>query len=126
MGDENMATMKTSKHELEKARWIKNIREFNESGLTVRDWCRSKGISHGSYYYWLKVIREDSLIKAGTLAVTGQSQFVELKAKLDTKDESNPNNQLTCAILRSKGNEIEIFNGADLATLSMILNLIGQ
>ncbi|MFA5575954.1 MAG: hypothetical protein WC983_01605 [Tissierellaceae bacterium] len=121
-----MATMKTSKHELEKARWIKNIREFNESGLTVRDWCRSKGISHGSYYYWLKVIREDSLIKAGTLAVTGQSQFVELKAKLDTKDESNPNNQLTCAILRSKGNEIEIFNGADLATLSMILNLIGQ
>ena len=29
-------------------------------------------ISHGKYYYWQRVIREEALIKAGTLAVTGK------------------------------------------------------
>ncbi len=33
---------------------------------------------------------------------------------------------LTYAILRSNGNEIEILNGADPNTLTVVLNLIGK
>lgn len=117
--------MKASKHEIEKSKWIKNIKEFNESNLTVREWCKTKGISHGSYYYWLKVIREEALIKAGTLAITGQNQFVELKTNT-CEVKSKSNNQDTCAILRSNGNEIEILNGADPNTLETVLKLIGK
>ncbi len=117
--------MQTSRHEIEKSKWIQNIKEFNESGLTVRDWCKTKGISHGSYYYWLKIIREEALIKAGTLAVTGQSQFAELKANT-CEVKSKSNKQDTCAILRSNGNEIEILNGADPNTLETVLKLIGK
>lgn len=118
--------MKNSKHQIEKARWIENIKEFNESGLSVRDWCRTKGISHGSYYYWLKVIREDALVKAGTLAVTGGSQFAELKPVLDKGINELTNRQDTCAIIRSNGNEIEILNRADPSTLGLILSFIGR
>lgn len=118
--------MKTSKHEIEKAKWIKNIKEFNESGLTVREWCKTKGITHGSYYYWLKVIREEALIKAGTLAVTGQTQFVEVKPTMAIESKPKVSNQGTCAIFRSNGNEIEIINGADPNTLELILSFIGK
>ncbi|WP_025642761.1 IS66 family insertion sequence element accessory protein TnpA [Schnuerera ultunensis] len=101
--------MKASKHEMLKAQWQKMIKDQSESGLSIREWCRENDISHGKFYYWQRVIREEALIKAGTLAVTGQTQFVEVKQSIA---EIKPNNQGTCAILRSNGNKIEILNGA--------------
>jgi hypothetical protein len=118
-----LATMKESKHEMLKAQWKKLIKEQSESDLSIREWCRQNNLSHGKFYYWQRIIREEALIKAGTLAVTGQTQFVELKPSI-TDIESN--NHGTCAILRSNGTEIEIFNGADPNTLALVLNLIGK
>ncbi len=122
-GDDNLTTMKASKHEMLKAQWQKMIKDQSESGLSIREWCRENDISHGKFYYWQRVIREEALIKAGTLAVTGQTQFVEVKPSMA---ELKSNNQGTCAILRSNGNEIEILNGADPNTLAVVLNLIGK
>jgi transposase-like protein len=118
--------MKRSKHEILKTKWIQNIKDQNESGLTIRDWCKENEVTHGQYYYWLRIIREEALIKAGTLAVTGQTEFVEIKPSTTTEAKSIINNQGTCAILRSNGNEIEIINGADPNILGLILNFIGK
>ena len=74
--------MKTSKHEIHKAKWHQIIKGQNESGLSIREWCRDNDISHGKFYYWQRVIREEALIKAGTLAVTGQTQFAEIKPSM--------------------------------------------
>jgi len=114
--------MKTSKHEILKAQWQRIIKDQNESDLSIREWCRVNNISHGKFYYWQRVIREEALIKAGTLAVTGQTQFAEIRPSMA---ELKSNNQGTCAILRSNGNEIEILNGADPNTLGAVLNLMG-
>lgn len=38
--------------------WGQLIREHHESGLTARDFCRERGISERSYYYWLRKLRE--------------------------------------------------------------------
>lgn len=115
--------MKTSKHEIHKAQWQELIREQSESGLSIRDWCRRHNMSHGKFYYWQRVIREEVLIKAGTLAVTGQTQFVEVKSSYA---ELKSNKQGSCAILKSNGNEIEILNGADPNTLEAILKILGR
>lgn len=115
--------MKASKHEMLKAQWKKLIKEQNESGLSIREWCRENNVSHGKFYYWQRIIREEALVKAGTLAITVQTQFVEVRPSIT---EIKANNQGTCAILRSNGNEIEIFNGADPNTLALVLNLIGK
>lgn len=115
--------MKTSKHEMLKAQWQKMIKDQSESGLSIREWCRGNNVSHGKFYYWQRVIREEALIKAGTLAVTEQTQFVEVKPSIA---DIKPSNQDTCAILRSNGNEIEILNGADPDTLEAILNILGR
>jgi transposase-like protein len=115
--------MKASKHEILKAQWQNMIKEQSESGLSIREWCRKNNVSHSKLYYWQRVIREEALIKAGTLAITGQPQFVEVRPSIT---EIKSNNQGTCAILRSNGNEIEVLNGADPNTLATVLNLISK
>ena len=37
------------------------IHERQESGQSVRAWCRQNGIRENSYYYWLRIIREEAL-----------------------------------------------------------------
>lgn len=118
-----MATMKAARHEIQREQWREMIKRHKETGLSVKQWCSENQISTSQYYYWLRVIRQESLIQAGTLAVTGQSQFAEIKP---SKEESQPNHQGICAVLRSNGNEIEILNGADPNTLEAILKVFGR
>lgn len=125
MEDDNLTTMKASKHEIYKAQWQDLIKEQSQSGLSIREWCRRNNMSHGKFYYWQRVIREEALIKAGTLALTGQNQFVELKPS-EPELRFRSSNQGSCAILRSNGSEVEVLNGADSNTLALILNLIGK
>lgn len=42
-------------------KWASIIQECNASGLSTKQWCNQNGIQEGSYYYWLKKIREKSL-----------------------------------------------------------------
>lgn len=117
--------MKNEKHEMLRAQWMEIIKRHSGSGQSISSWCEQNNISKGKFYYWQRVIREESLIKAGTLALTGQNQFVELKPS-ESELKFRPNNQGACAILRSNGSEVEILNGADPNTLSLILKLIGK
>lgn len=94
-----MTTMKAARHEILKEKWREIIKRYNESGLPVRKGCEENHISAIQYYYWLRVLRQESLIQAGTLAVTGQTQFVEIKP---STEESQFNHQGICDVLRSK------------------------
>lgn len=120
-----ITTMKSEKHEMLKAQWMEIIKRHSGSGQSIRSWCEENKVSKGKFYYWQRIIREEALIKAGTLAISGQAQFVELKP---SKIESVPGSrtQESCAILRSNGSEVEVLNGADPNTLALILNLIGK
>lgn len=40
------------------AQWAEMIRQRNESGLTVTDWCKENGINLKTYYYRLKRMRQ--------------------------------------------------------------------
>ncbi len=42
-------------------KWASIIQERNMSQLSTREWCNQNGVLEGSYYYWLKRIREKSL-----------------------------------------------------------------
>ena len=103
--------------------WREIIKKHTQSGLPVKRWCNENKVSQNQYYYWLKVIRQESLIQAGTLAVTGQTQFAEIKP---IEKITYSNHQGICAVFRSNGNEIEILNGADSHTLEAILRILGR
>ena len=118
-----MATMRETRHELLKAKWKEIIRAHDKSGISIRKWCESQQISAPSFFYWNRVIREDLMIKAGTMAVTGQTQFSEITPEV----RSLPSNASEiCAVIRMHGNEVEIRNGADPHTLESILSMIGR
>ena len=38
--------------------WAQVMRERNESGASIRAWCREKGINEKTYYYWQRRLRE--------------------------------------------------------------------
>lgn len=44
----------------------KMIHAHTESGLTVSEWCLENNFSEGSYYYWLKKIREETIEEVET------------------------------------------------------------
>lgn len=46
------------KKEIRLAQWAEMVRNRNESGLTVTDWCKENGINLKTYYYRLKRIRQ--------------------------------------------------------------------
>ncbi len=75
----NITTMKTTKHEVLKSQWIEIVKRQNQSGQSIKEWCEENDISRTKFYYWPRVIREEALIKAGTLAVTGQAKLIEVK-----------------------------------------------
>ena len=51
--------------------WKQLIYERQQSGQSVRAWCLQNGIHENSYYYWLRIIREEAPCeaenKSGTL-----------------------------------------------------------
>ena len=113
--------MKKAKHEMLKAKWQEVIKNQSLSGQSITKWCELNDISRSKFYYWQRVVREESLIQAGTLALTNQTHFVEIKTN---NDELKTKTNSTCAIIRSGGHEIEILNGSDLETLSILLNFM--
>jgi transposase-like protein len=118
-----MALMKVTKHAIQKEKWQAMIRERTESGLSIKAWCAKNQVSEGSYYYWLKTIREDSLMRAGTLAVAGGTEFAELSTKAT---ESKRKSDGVCAVIHFQEIELVIHNGADYETLETVIQLIRQ
>lgn len=50
--------------------WTAVIKERNDSGLTINDYCKQKGISRNAYYYWLRRVRSEVLAESGFVEVT--------------------------------------------------------
>ena len=46
------------KKEVKQAQWAEMVRQRNESGLTVTDWCKQNSINLKTYYYRLKRLRQ--------------------------------------------------------------------
>lgn len=50
-------------HEAKLALWAERIQECHESGMSVKDWCRSQGISDKTYYYWFRKLKQEAFDK---------------------------------------------------------------
>lgn len=117
-------TMRNAQHEILKAQWRNIIRECQQSGKTVRSWCLENDVRQNKYYYWLKTVREESLIQAGTMAVTQPNRFVELMPK--EKEPAIKSSSLCARLTLDAGCQMDIYNGADEQTLTALLRLMGS
>lgn len=116
--------MRKVQHEAMVEDWKKIIIECRNSGQPVNQWCKLNNIKENRYYYWLNVIRNETMVqkqsKAKSLAV-----FAEIK-------EPEPNNQVSvkfnevCAVIRLAGLEVEIYNGASQVAISSIVKTLKE
>ncbi|WP_128425181.1 IS66 family insertion sequence element accessory protein TnpA [Gudongella oleilytica] len=116
--------MRSLNHQASLREWRELISECRNSGKSVRNWCEENSVSPSKYYYWLRAIRNESLVLARkSLAVPAQ-QFAQVLVKEDEQDISASSG--TCAILKSGPFSLEIHNGADLKVLEHTLRIIGN
>ena len=52
-----MADVLAVRNEYRAQSWAMVIQECNSSGLSNREFCRQRGISEKTYYYWLRKLR---------------------------------------------------------------------
>ena len=56
--------------------WAVLIQECTNSGLTKREFCRRRGISEKSFYYWLRKLRSQMAEAAGPQIVPLESPVI--------------------------------------------------
>jgi len=71
--------------------WKRTYEKYQSSGMTVKDWCKAQGISVKTFYYCLRVLRENLTI--GTNTHCKRAFFVKtlpLQASLSSHQHSAP------------------------------------
>ena len=104
------------RHETQLDSWRKQVLTQKASGLTVSDWCEQQAIGKSKFYYWQAKVRQDAIISAGSGKPVA---FAELR-----RPASQANSSI-CATLNGASVSLDIYNGADPATLEQILKLTG-
>lgn len=64
--------------------WKTIIQDRNNTNLTVDEYCKQNVLSRNSYFYWLRIIREE------VLEQSSESGFVELSLPAETYSGSHP------------------------------------
>ncbi len=105
--------------------WKAIIQDRNNTSLTVDEYCKQNGLSRNSYFYWRRIIREE------TLSQSTASGFVELGLPADNRSdvpmvtavpiEKPKPAQLTLSI---NGITIQVTDSTSPALLAMAIGVI--
>ena len=92
--------------------WAERISEYRNSRMSVKSWCKEKGICEQTYYKWQK--------KIFAMAQAQQElQFAEITPAMGT----NSNCQIAISI-HTGGVAADIHNGADPTTVESVLLIL--
>ena len=94
------------------ALWAERISKCRKSGLSVKTWCKEKGICEQTYYKWQK--------KIFAMAQAEQEpQFAEVTPVMAVNNSS----QIAVSI-QAVGITANVHNGADPATVESVLRIL--
>ena len=129
--------------------WAAQIQSREESGLTVKQWCKEAGIDRKTYYYRLKRVREellDTIAESDTVALVPMSAGsgnrsvltpVEMVERTDGKGATKGLNPVFATFPMPQGNSaavtvwlgghsVEIQNSADGAVVEQVLKVVSR
>ena len=92
--------------------WTTRIMACRSSGMTVRAWCRENGLSEKTYYYWQRRLFQ-TLSEQQTVYKTA---FAEVTPPVCSGN--------VAVSVRISEVEANIHNGADSATVEMVLRIL--
>ncbi|WP_202708616.1 IS66 family insertion sequence element accessory protein TnpA [Sporosalibacterium faouarense] len=116
--------MREVNHQVRIQEWRQIISECRNSGKPVREWCAENSIKASRYYYWLRVIRNESLVLMQRDSQIAQSSFAAVMVK-ETEALSVKSND-TCAVVKGRNFSVEIKNGANIETLENTLRVLNN
>ena len=88
--------------------WAVLIQECSASGLTNKEFCRQRGISEKSFYYWQRKLRQQ-IVEATS------PQLVQLEPQPETEDLLQ---------IQYRGAELRLPGGVDLEAVAALLRSI--
>lgn len=122
-----MASTKEIKQEVMHREWKEQIQECQSSGMTVKEWCESKGIKLGTYYSRLRVIREEKISRQPELhrivPVSISAELSDTNAASYGKNNSSDTDRI---IIRKNGIEIEMPCSSSESTITAMLRGIRE
>ena len=125
------------KHDYQLRKWQRLIKERQESGMKVNDWCAANNISKSSYYYWLARIRtefyeeavnqlqESTVLSNTAVPVQVQtSSFVEIRPEMASEIRKHENNSESAAVIQKGSIRIEIMTKASTSLVKNLLKIL--
>ena len=122
----------SAKQDYQIKRWQCLIKEYQESGMKLGDWCSSNGVSKDQYYYWLSKVRAKYYDVAvnqlqapepgeNTAVAVGNngSAFVEISTEM--VNEAFKQARLPVAVVQKDNIRIEIMPNASASFIRQLL-----
>ena len=100
-----MADVLAVRDEYRAQNWAMVIQECSNSGLSNREFCRQRGISEKTFYYWLKKLR-------GQMADAAVPQLVQLEPVTEPEDLLQ---------IQYRGAELKLPAGVDMDAVAALL-----
>ena len=102
-----MADVLAVRDEYRAQNWAMVIQECSDSGLSNREFCRQRGISEKTYYYWLRKLRSQMAEVAGPQLVQLEPSQVPVQADM--------------LQIQYRGAELKLPAGVDMDTVAALL-----
>lgn len=103
-----MADVLAVRDEYRAQQWALAIHECSNSGLSNREFCRQRGISEKSFYYWQRKLREQIVNEASP-------KLVQLDSRSVLEDVLH---------IQYRGAELKLPGGVDVDAVATILRSI--
>ena len=102
--------------------WRQLIHERQQSGQSVRAWCQQNEIRENSYYYWLRIIREEALRETENRSGT----LVRVEPEKLAVETVSPQPSSGGIVIRTHGVEAELPSGTDMGILAAFVKAISH
>ena len=97
--------------------WRQLIHERQQSGQSVRAWCLQNRIRENSYYYWLRIIREEALCEVENKS----GALVRLEPEKLAVETVSPQSSSRGIVIRAHGVETEFPSDTDTYILQRMM-----
>lgn len=118
-------------HKVRREHWLNviNACQARGEGITVKQWLKDNGISHKSYYYWLRRFRKEAYERMKQDSTAGSTPFVELP--LSSEPDHSPDGMFESgfkadAIIKLDGCVIALSNTASENLCRYIMEGLGN
>ena len=106
---EKAASLQRANQEYRVVEWSRRVEACRNSGLSVGQWCRENGIAVSTYFFWQRKVFQ-------ALKEVQEVTFAEVPIM-----EHSQHSGHIIAAMEVSGVQIQVYEGADEATLQAIL-----